>query len=157
MKKITKKEIAATLRTLDRTQIFRLFKAVNGGNEIDRSALSDFIVANAPTKKVRKAAYDIAYYPSNPHHHYSEDYKGKHGFFEPLPRQKAVEYTMKQLQDPASSYSKFPIMGHTHLYFASIAYGHRDYNKWRSVKIEGNEKFCDMLIAYVNKFVKVTE
>lgn len=153
MKKITKKEIASTLCTLDTTQIFRLYKRVNGGNQVDRSALYDFIKDNAPTQKVRNAAYCIAY----AHHQTWDCYKGKHGVFEPLPRQKAVEYTMRQLQSPASSYAKFPIMGHTHLYFASIAYGHSDYNKWRSVKIEGNERFCDTLIAYVNKFVKVTE
>lgn len=146
-KKYTKKAGQAILRTLDRTAIFKLYKQLTG--KIDRGEIFEFIKNYAPSQKVAKAAFSIAY--NSPHQSVDDCYKGKHGYFEPLPRQKAVDYTKEMVKVP-SAYAKYPIMGQTHLYFASVSYGHSDYNKWRSVPIKGNEAFCKVLINYVKRF-----
>lgn len=52
------------------------------------------------------------------------------------------------------SYTKVPMMGFTHLYFCSPVYGHKDYNKVRSCKIEGNEKFCERILEIAERFMK---
>lgn len=148
--KPTKKYIVSVLRTLNRTEIFKLFRSVSCCNgKIDKGAVYDFIKKYAPTNKVAKAAWEIAY--NSPHDSIESVYKGKHGYFEPLSRQKAVDYTKEMVKEP-SAYAKYPIMGQTHLYFASVSYGHKDYNKWRSVPIKGNEAFCKALINYVKRF-----
>lgn len=148
--KPTKKYIVSVLRTLNRTEIFKLFRSVSCCNgKIDKGAVYDFIKKYAPTNKVAKAAWEIAH--NSPHDSIESVYKGKHGYFKPLSRQKAVDYTKKMVKEP-SAYAKYPIMGQTHLYFASVSYGHRDYNKWRSVPIKGNEAFCKALINYVKRF-----
>lgn len=148
--KITKKYIVSVLRTLNRTEIFKLFRSVSCCNgKIDKGAVYDFIKKYAPTNKVAKAAFSIAY--NSPHQSVDDCYKGKSGYFDPLPRQKAVDYTKEMVKKP-SAYAKYPIMGHTHLNFASVLYGHSDYNKWRSVPIKGNETFCKALINYVKRF-----
>jgi hypothetical protein len=148
--KPTKKYITSVLRTLNRTAIFKLFRAVSCCNgKIDKGAVYDFIKKHAPTKRVANAAWDIAY--NSPHDSIESVYKGKYGHFAPLPRQEAVDYTKKQVKTP-SAYAKYPIKGHTHLYFASVSYGHKDYNKWQSVPLKGNERFVDALIRYVKKF-----
>jgi hypothetical protein len=148
--KPTKKYIVSVLRTLNRTAIFKLFRAVSCCNgKIDKGAVYAFIKKHAPTKRVANAAFSIAY--NSPHQSVDDCYKDNHGYFEPLPRQKAGDYTKEMVKKP-SAYAKYPIMGQTHLYFASVSYGHSDYNKWRSVPIKGNEAFCKALIKYVKRF-----
>ena len=45
-----------------------------------------------------------------------------------------------------------PMMGRTYLYFCSPIYGHDDYNKVREIPIAGNERFCELLIKYADKY-----
>ncbi len=145
--KITKKEIQKVLRLQNKTELFKLYKKIYG--VIDRSGICDFVRKYAPSNKVARGAYAIAHISQ--HDCVDDCYKGKHGYFAPLPRQEAVDYTKEMVKKP-SAYAKYPIMGQTHLYFASVSYGHSDYNKWRSVPIKGNEIFVDTLIRYVKKF-----
>lgn len=157
VKKITKKAIVATLRTLDRTAIFKLCKQIYPGRIFTkkelRSVVYDIIKEFAPTNKIAKEAYWLAY--THGHQLVDDCYKGKHGYFEPLTLQMIVDYTKQQLKKPVTPYTKYPTYGHTHLYFCSPTYGHSDYNKWRALPIEGNEKFCKTLIQYVENVTKI--
>lgn len=156
-KKITKKAIVATLRTLDRTAIFKvafkLFFESTGRkpNIIELRTGVYFIVKEfAPNNKIANMAYSLAYNTRNT----SAAYKGKHGYFAPLPYQEIVDYTKQQLRGPVTPYTKYPMYGHTHLYFCSPVHGHSDYNKWRALPIKGNEKFCKTLVDYVTNVTK---
>ena len=139
---ITKKEIVKTLRTLDRTAIFALYKKLNG--QINRYKIEDFIKAFAPTKAVRRAAHEIAF----------------GGRRMPAPvetmgkRKEVVDAVKKYLSEPFTAYTKVPILGHTRLYLCSPAYGHKDYNKSSVLPIAGNERFCEVLIKYAKKFIQ---
>lgn len=62
-KRYTKKMGQAILRTQDRTAIFKLYKQLTG--KIDRGEIFEFIKNYAPSKKVAKAAFSIAY--NSPH------------------------------------------------------------------------------------------
>lgn len=138
-KKITKKEIAATLRSMNVTAIHRLCVLVTGTHHV-----YEFVKQYAPTNKVARQAYNIAY--PRPHYWYGDAYKGKHGHFEPLPRQAARLFFENERKRGTDSYTKAAWMGHTWLYAASPVYGHRDYNKARMIPIEGNERYCEILV-----------
>lgn len=139
---ITKKEIISTLRTLDRTAIFALYKRMNG--QINRSKIEDFIRSFGPTKAVRRAAHEIAF----------------GGRRMPAPvetmgkRKEVVEAVKKYCAEPFTAYTKVPMLGHTRLYLCSPVFGHRDYNKSSVLPIAGNERFCEVLIQYAQKFIK---
>ena len=157
-KKITKKAIVATLRTLDRTAIFKvafklLFESTGRKPNIIelRNGVYNLIKEYAPTNKIANMAYSLAHNTRNT----SAAYKGKHGYFEPLTLQMIVDYTKQQLKNPVTPYTKYPTYGHTHLYFCSPVHGHSDYNKWRALPIEGNEKFCKTLVDYVTNVTKI--
>lgn len=140
--KTTKKEIVSTLRTLDRTAIFALYKRMNG--QINRYKIEDFIRTFGPTKAIRRAAHEIAF----------------GGRRMPAPvetmgkRKEVVEAVKKYLSEPFSAYTKVPMLGHTRLYLCSPAYGHSDYNKSSVLPIAGNERFCEVLIKYAQKFIQ---
>ena len=148
--RVTKKEIARVLRTLDRTAIFNLYHRIYGRiSRVTRSLIVDFIKTNAPSAKVANAAYNIVFCPDR---NTEVCYKGVHGHFEPTPRQEVTQFLLEQCKNPTSAYAKKPILGHTHLYFASPAFGHKDYNRWRALPIAGNEAFCDAVIKYAQRF-----
>lgn len=151
-KNISKKHIEATLRTLDSTKIFALYKRIYGN--VDRSGIYNFIHEFAPSQRVYYKAYDTAY--SHKHAFRRNDIETecikRHGFFRGDLRQQTVEKLKHEVQDVTSPYAKRPMMGHTHLYFCSPVYGHSDYNKARMIPIEGNERFCELVIRYADKF-----
>lgn len=146
-KRYTKKMGEQILRTQDRTAIFKLYRQLTG--KIDRGEIFEFIKNYAPSKKVARAAFSIAY--NSPHHSVDDCYKGKHGYFEPLPRQKAVDYTKEMVKEP-SAYAKYPIMGQTHLYFASVSSDTATTISGGLYLSKGNEAFCKALINYVKRF-----
>lgn len=51
-----------------------------------------------------------------------------------------------ELYEQNSPYCKAPQYGYTGLYFCRPGYGHQDYNKWRACDIEGNERFCSIIL-----------
>ncbi len=77
---------------------------------------------------------------------------GKHGYYKPTRLMEIVDYLKEQCSNPHSNYAKRPMLGYTHLYFCSPIYGHSDYNKWPALPIEGNERFCELVIKYADKF-----
>lgn len=154
-KKITKKEIERVLRTLDSTQIFRMFHRIHGVIP-SRMDVYYFIQNNAPSMRVYRSAYRIAFNPKNQDRRILIERECilRHGLYQGDARKWVVDYLKEQCQNPSSNYAKRPMMGHTHLYFCSPVYGHRDYNKRRALPIEGNERFCQLVIKYADKYFK---
>lgn len=150
-KNISKKEIQNVLRTMEPTKIFALHHRMFGN--VNRSEVYRFIREFAPTNKVRTNAYNLAH--SNKHAEYrlmvERTCIHRHGFFTGDLRKYTVDALKEECTRERDNYSKFPMLGHTHLYFCSPVYGHSDYNKRRMIEIKGNERFCDLVIRYANK------
>lgn len=168
MKRITKKEIYRTLRTYNTTKICKLYKQIHGGvptlvrggigysyKALDGGKVYEWASEYATSAKMDRALYANLSIAS--HHwrysHYDEPYiYCEHGYYEPTQKMAIVNYLKEQCADPTSNYAKRPMLGYTHLYFCSPVYGHSDYNKWRALPIEGNERFCEIVIKYADKF-----
>lgn len=170
--KATTKEIVKTLRTCDTTQICRLYKRVFGevpteeswvyvdGVKVTYKHLDGFAVYQwakdyATSRRMNRALYECLDRASHKWKYsvYDEPYRhAPHGLYEPLLKQYIVNELLKHCQDPTSNYAKRPMYGHTHLYFCSPVYGHADYNKWRAIPIQGNERFCELVVRYADKF-----
>lgn len=151
-KTISKKEIERTLRTMDSTKIFALCHRIYG--RTNRHEIYNFIHEFAPSQRVYYAAYKLAY--SHKHDFRRNDIDTecvkRHGFYHGNLRQQVVDALKRECQDVTSNYAKRPMMGHTWLYFCSPVYGHSDYNKRRMIPIKGNERFCELVIKYADKF-----
>ena len=149
VKQFTKKFIQSVLKTGNRTRIWHLYFKVTGERPT-RSAVYNFVRNNAPTIKVSKKAFDIAYWGINRHHNNG---KGGYDYY----RVNVRHITMNTLRDEIArgvdNYTKRPIMGKTHLYFASPLFGHEDYNKTRMLRIEGNERFCELICKVADKYI----
>lgn len=151
MKKITKREITEVIRTCDQTQVFRLYLMLNPTQRklncrSLRYAVAEFIENNAPTKKTFRWANEVRHY-----RRFDFDYQNYENKFHSRLHD-IVEFTKLQVKNPSSPYAKRPMLGHTHLYFCSPVYGHSDYNKWRALPISGNERFCETIIKYADKY-----
>lgn len=166
MKRITKKEIVNTLRTYNPTRICALYKRVYGCVPMKEDAAYHFTYLDgykiyqwaeqyATGIRMDRRLYHLLCRVS--HHWNYSAYDmcyvySKHGEYEPLPKQRVVEFLVRQCQNPTSNYAKRPMMGYTNLYFCSPAYGHKDYNKWCALPIAGNERFCETVIKYANRY-----
>lgn len=152
---ISKKNIQSVLRTMDATKIFRLVHIIYGG-KVERMKVYDFIKEYAPTEKVARAAWSIAY--SNKHQQERGIIIRRSIEFQ---NQNAKHIAIQVLRDEIArgldSYTKRPIIGNTHLYFASPVYQHSDYNKWRSLEIKGNERFCEVICQLSDKYFPIAK
>ena len=151
-KRITKKEIQAVLRSLDVTAIYRLHHKLYG--KVSAWDVFDFVKQYAPSDRVRVAVGRIAFCSKNMDKrlNYDNYVRSKHGIYHGNDLIELVNYVKQQCAEAGSDYAKRPMMGKTHLYFCSPVYGHNDYNKVRSIPIAGNERFCELLIKYANKY-----
>lgn len=151
-KRITKKEIQAVLRSLDVTAIYRLHYRLYG--TVSKSGVYDFIKQYAPSKRVSKFA--IAALGAASHNVkrrvIDSEVIRRSGAYHGDDLIELVDYVKQQCAESGSDYAKRPMMGRTHLYFCSPLYGHSDYNKFRSIPIVGNERFCELLIKYADKY-----
>lgn len=151
-KNITKKHIAEVLRTQDSTKIYALYKRIYGN--VKKSGIHDFIHEYAPTQCIYHMAYELAY--NNKHQIRRGSIEStciiRHGFYKGDARKDVVDLLKRECQDVKSPYAKRPMMGYTHLYFCSPVYGHSDYNKACMIPIKGNERFCELVIKYADKF-----
>ena len=139
-KKITKKEIISTLRSLDRTKIYRLAKKI-GINVQKKHLIYEFVEDNAPSKKIEFKAYDIAYGGR-------KDYSSKSSKISDLAN--VIRKAKNEKKEGYSSYSKILIEGSKNIYWASPIYKHSDYNK--SIAFENNEK-NRKIMNVINKFL----
>jgi hypothetical protein len=144
-KTITKKYINQVLRTQDSTQVYRLVHHIYG--KVTSEMVYNFVRENAPTQKVFNSAYNIAH--NNKHDMTRLAAETTSNVF---PKSRIIAYLKEQIKDTDSPYVKRPILGQTGLYFCSPLYGHRDYNKTRVCDIKGNERFCELVIRYADKF-----
>lgn len=181
-KVISKKNIANVIKSMDVTRICKLYKEVNGsvpteerytrlaiptgdGNDkkqirytcLDAYAVRRWTEQFATSKKIKCQFKELFWSKKFQRWAYRSDVEeaaahSKHGVYEPLRKRYIVEYLKEQCLDPDSNYAKRPMLGHTHLYFCSPVYGHSDYNKWRALPIEGNERFCELAIKYADRF-----
>lgn len=153
-KNITKKNIQSVLRTMDATQIFRIVHIIYGG-KVERKQVYDFIHEYAPTNRIYDAAYRLAY-PIKLREVWDEARKAI-AFQQANQKHIAIECLRENIARGLDGYTKRPIMGNTHLYFASPVYLHSDYNKWQSVEIKGNEKFCETICRLADKYFPIAK
>lgn len=151
---ISKKYIASVLRTMDSTQIYRLVHIIYGGTP-SRLQVCQFIHEYAPSQRVDRNAYRIAY-PIKQSDAWEEARKAI-AFQQANQKHIAIECLRENIARGLDSYTKRPIMGNTHLYFASPVYQHADYNKWKSVEIKGNEKFCEIICQLADKYFPIAK
>lgn len=153
-KNITKKYIVKVLRSMNTTEIFRLYHQIYGG-KVEKSGVYRFIQQYAPSKRVCVAAYRLAN-PIKQREAWEEARKAL-AFQKANEKHIAIECLRENIARGLDGYTKRPIMGHTHLYFASPVYGHSDYNKWRSVEIKGNERFCEVICRLADKYFPINK
>lgn len=155
---VTKKHIAEVIRTKDVTRIYQLYFVITGQRP-EHFAVSKFFEDYAPTVRLYRWLSHCWMDNRNKHtierqaidtHCFYRD--GGYTTWPLFQKQRIVDFLKKQCQDVRSNYAKRPMMGHTHLYFCSPVYGHSDYNKWCALPIEGNERFCETVIKYADKF-----
>lgn len=134
---------------MNRTQIYRLYYQIYG--KVEHSGVYLFMDKFAPNKRVRCAAFDLSFHFDK--YKYSED-KIRKGweFIESNKYHIAMDAFRKYIKFPYSPYTKRPIIGSTHLYFASPIYRLRDYNKWEIMPIAGNERFCETICKLADKY-----
>lgn len=146
---ISKKRIQQVLRTLDRTQIFRLYHQIYGN--IDRSGIYDFINKFAPNNRVYNAAFNLAFRKEE--QDYSMDVDGKSWQYNHENKchiaMQWFRYYIKNLKSP---YTKRPIIHGSYLFFVSPIYGMDDYNRWKCMSIAGNERFCETICKIADKY-----
>ena len=157
-KNITKKHIQEIIRTQDVTRIYQLYVIITGERP-DHFKVSKFCEDLAPTIKLRKWVRNNWWNVRNKHtierNNVDNQCFRRDGGYAATPKfikNRIVAYMKEQCQNVESKYAKRPVKGYTHLYFCSPKYGLTDYNKWRAIKIEGNERFCDLLEKYADKY-----
>ena len=157
-KKFTKKAFNKALKNDNITEVWRLC-ALNLGRRPEKKEVYNLIKSYASTCRGAKKAYLFAYASTNMRKREIEDLEqcSKKGTFkhynDAYYRTEALIMLRQLLTEPISAYSKAPIMGYTRLYFASPWYGHKDYNKHRTVTIKGNEEFCKKIMDISQKFL----
>ena len=139
--KFTKKAFRAALKANNKTEVWHLM-AVKMGRKPTFNEVYETIKEIATTDRDARKAFTMA---DTRKVIFCESTNIVNG-----PRGEALAMLRRLLTEGVSSYTKVPMMGHTHLYFCSPSYGHADYNKVRTCNIEDNEEF-------VNKIVKIGE
>ena len=172
--KVYKKEILRTLRTYNTTKICKLMKKCVGYvpkktpyiSEVDDDmqvpeVLDTFEVYRwasqyATSDKMKHKLYDVLS-KSNNKRSYGDEYAYlPHGWYKPLPRLRAHRFFEAQKREGLSNYSKIAVIDDDYLMSCSPVYLLSDYNKHYILRLEGNERFCDILVRKYNRdmFVK---
>lgn len=162
--KFTKKAFRAALKANDQTKVWYL-TAIKFGRTPTRKEVHDLIEEVADTISDIRKAYDFSYNSERKRileikmrkaeydnqrisHHIPKYWRGNVDY-----RMDALEILRRLLTEKPSNYTKVPMMGNNHLYFCSPAYGHKDYNKVMTCRIEGNEVFCNKVIEIGERFL----
>ena len=146
---MSKKDIRRILMTEDSTQIYRAYFQITG-NRPSRIDVCDFIKEYAPNKSIARKAFSIAFSGINRH---AGEYNGCHDFMNKNRLHNAIDELRRNISRGNDNYTKRPIMGRTHLYLASPVYGHGDYNKKILMRIEGNERFCELICRVADRYI----
>jgi hypothetical protein len=133
MKKVTKKHIQNELRTLDPTRTFKVAKmaGVDVKNKYD---VHQFVLDNAPTKKVERLAYTVSIAAG------SQKLRRRSWLDNTPPATQAIRFAKWQKENGAmeTNYGKILIVGNSRIYWASPVYKHQDYNK--AIAMQNTEK-----------------
>lgn len=152
-KRITVKKIQSILRGMNPTEIFRLYVHIYGG-KVERLAVMKFIQKYAPSQRVYKNAYNIAFAKNTNKPVPTDQSRKSFAWKEANAKHLAIEALKEHIEiwrtNPA--YAKRPMMGNTRLWFCSPVYGFSDYNKWWTMPIEGNEHFCETICKLADKY-----
>lgn len=153
-KSISLKQVHSVLRTKNTTEIFRLYHKIYGG-KVEKSAVIRFIEEFAPTIKISRTAFGIVY---DSHikllHETTFEDVNYHAWKVANAKHIALQAFKDNIRmwSESPNYAKRPMMGRTHLWFCSPAFGHRDYNKWCAMPIKGNERFCETICKLADKY-----
>ena len=152
-KRITVKKIQSVLRSMDPTEIFRIYVQMYGG-KVDRLSVMRFIQKYAPSQKVSELAYYIAFVKNTNKPIPTDQAIKSFAWKKANEKHLAIEALKKHIEiwKTNAAYAKRPMMGNTHLWFCSPVYGFSDYNKWRAMPIEGNERFCETICKLADKY-----
>ena len=154
-KNISKKNIQSVIRTMDATRIFRLVHIIYGG-KVERKQVYDFIREFAPSTYVFDKAYIIVYTSDmKSSKEQVAEARAAIAFKSANQKHIAIQCLRENIARGIDNYSKRPIMGREHLWFASPVYRLNDYNKWRSVEIKGNERFCETICRLADKYFPI--
>lgn len=155
-KRISKKYIVKVLRSMNTTEIFRLYHQIYGGKVTADDVytfIDEFITSLRTYRKIHTEVFDtLHHYKSIDDPQRLDQSRKAWDFREKNAKHLAVQALREEIARGLDGYTKRPIMGRTHLYFASPVYGHRDYNKWRSIEIKGNEHFCEVICRLADKY-----
>ena len=157
--KFTKRAFRAALKANDQTKVWYL-TAIKFGRTPTRKEVHDLIEEVADTIRDDRKAYAMAYDSQRKQRIQAAETmawyrRGAYGQYgDSHYRNEALEMLRDLLTENHGNYTKVPMLGRTRLYFCSPAYGHADYNKVRTCKIEGNEVFCDKVIEIGNRFLE---
>lgn len=155
MKKVTKREIANTLRTRNVTKIFRLAHRC-GVDASDKGAVHRFIKDNAPSQMVCRSAYRLSYGAAD-----FKNFRCYRGGFENVenksPISEAIKFARMQKENGwmATSYGKILFIGNRNIYWCHPGYGHADYNK--GIALENtpkNRRVANLINAYLGHKTK---
>ena len=150
-KNITKKHITEVLRSRNLTEIFKLVHQIYGG-KTNKHEVFDFVSRFAPSDKVADDIHNAIVFAYDRHFKF-RNFRREAEFHAANAIHIAVNHLREEIARGIDNYTKRPILGITHLYFCSPAYGHRDYNKHRSIAIKGNERFCELMVRLADKYI----
>ena len=156
--KFTKKAFRAALKANDQTEIWHL-TAVKLGRKPERFEVLHLVEELAITNRDYKKAWAVAFRDNDVRRGALADAIFlKRGGFRQYDdshyRSVALKMLRQLLTEESWSYTKVAFIGHTHLYFCSPEYGHADYNKVRTCKIEGNEEFVKKIVELSHRIYK---
>lgn len=140
--KPTKKQIQKVLRSQNQTDIYYIANKC-GVDCKNKFSIYRFVLENAPSKKVEKDAFSIAFGKKQPCYIKAPE----------LPVNNAVNFAKEQNYN--SPYCKVLIRGNNNFYWASPVYGHSDYNKSVAFPInEKNERLAYLINSMIYKTKK---
>lgn len=157
--KFTVKAFRAALKANDQTLVWKL-AARSLRHTPDRKDVYELINKHANTTRDCNKAYSMAYGSQRKQRIHSAvtlawSKRGAYGQYgDRHYRIVALEMLRRLLTEDSFFYTKVAMMGHTHLYFCSPEYGHSDYNKVRTCKIEGNEDFVEKVVNLSHRIYK---
>lgn len=160
--KFTKTAFRAALKANDQTEVWRLV-SLKIGSKPTRTQVYTAVVELSTTselttmRRARKMAYGEGAKKRMAQNACIASWAKRGGMRQYSQKTEALAMLRRLLTENPSNYTKVPMMGHTHLYFCSPAYGHADYNKVCTCNIDGNENFCEKVCEIARRHLAKLE
>lgn len=158
--KFTLKAFRTAIKDMDRTKVWQLAAIKLNMRKPDWLKVCNLAEEASTSKKMKKLAWSLTFTYTNQEKRAKFDSQifinrgGYKQYTDSHYRNIALQMLRRLLTEEPSNYTKIPIMGHTNLYFCSPVYGHHDYNKVLTCKIEGNEDFVKKIIDIGERWKK---